>query len=78
MSQDRPPSPAQPPAGAYQHHKGALYDVMGVVRHSVKPWPLWSCTARWRATAPCGFAPSRCSLMETVERDGQQVLRFKW
>jgi hypothetical protein len=36
---DLPPLPAVP-AGRYRHHKGGLYDLVGVVRHSETLAPL--------------------------------------
>jgi hypothetical protein len=36
---DLPPLPATP-AGRYRHHKGNLYEVVGVVRHSETLEPL--------------------------------------
>lgn len=37
---DLPPLPSTPAPGLYRHYKGALYEAMGVVRHSEDLSPL--------------------------------------
>lgn len=76
MSQDRPLPPLPSlPLGRYQHHKGALYEVMGVVRHSETLSPL----VLYRPLEGDGTLWVRPFDMftETVERDGQPVPRFQ-
>lgn len=79
MSADLPALPTLP-LGRYRHHKGADYEVLGVVRHSetLEPLvlyrPLYGDEAHQR-----GFWVRPWAMFTgTVNLQGQEVPRFRW
>lgn len=71
------PLPALPPTptGRYRHYKGGLYEVIGAARHSetLEPLvvyrPLYNDSGLW--------VRPHAMFFDTVEHDGQTVLRFE-
>lgn len=77
MSSSHPlPALPQLPLGRYQHHKGGLYDVLGVVRHSETLAPL----VLYRPVESDGTLWVRPFDMftEQVPIDGRSVTRFRF
>lgn len=70
---DLPPLPPTP-LGRYRHHKGNLYDVVGVVTHSETLAPL----VLYRPVAGDGrlWVRPHAMFFEWIEVDGQRVPRF--
>ncbi len=71
---DLPPLPSEPKPGLYRHYKGNDYRVIGIARHSETLEPM----AVYEALYGEGGLWVRPAAMftETVEIDGQTVLRF--
>lgn len=71
---DLPPLPSEPKPGLYRHYKGNDYRVVGLARHSETLEPvvvyeaLYGEGGLW--VRPAGM------FTETVDVDGQTVLRF--
>lgn len=72
---DAPLPPLPPtPTGRYRHHKGGLYEVIGVVRHSETLAPL----VLYRPLAGDGslWVRPHAMFFEQVEVDGRWQPRF--
>ena len=74
MTDDDLPELIRTPPGLYRHYKGGEYQVLGVVRHSesLEPMVLYRPLGRDVGDWVRPFA----MFLETVEHQGQRVLRF--
>ncbi len=71
---DLPPLPATP-NGRYRHHKGGVYEVLGVVRHSETLEPLVLYRALYGAMGL--WVRPHAMFFETVVVDGVAQPRFR-
>lgn len=74
-----PPLPTSPAPGLYRHYKGALYEVIGVVRHSeeLAPYVLYRCVdERGQKLDEQFWVRPHRMWSEPVTHEGRTTLRF--